>query len=116
MEKGERLFALVSLVSPVLLLVRMQCDRECRVDRGALRNGKALEYPRGAGGQADAGIAGGHSKNQPEVGADGSVSQAPANAHGASAFRPDRRLAAAGVETAVDFSDHLDPLFYGPGD
>ena len=62
------------------------------------------------------GIAGGHSKNQAEVGADGSVSQASANAHGASAFRPDRRLAAAGVETAVDFSDHLDPLFHRPSD
>ena len=98
------------------LLVRMQRDSERRSILAFLRNREPFEHPRRTGGQADAGIAGGHSKNQAEVGADGSVSQAPANAHGASAFRPDRRLAAAGVETAVDFADHFEPLLHRPSD
>src|SRR3982750_1555466 len=120
-ENGERRIFFLFCDPPFSLLLLISWSK-CSVTVNAtsivrcLRNREPFEDPGRTCGQADAGIAGGHSKNQAEVGADGSVSQASPDAHGASAFRSDRRLAASGVETAVDFSDHLDPLFHRTGD
>src|SRR5262249_22237784 len=72
---------------------------------------ESLEHVRGAGGEAEAGIAGGHAEQDAGVEAHRAARQTGAEPHRAGVFRADGRRAAARARATVDLADDLHALF-----